>query len=167
MSKSPRQKKKLKLKVTKRGKRRNTKGRRTRLSNNRKVTMKKRGGMTPMGLGTTLNTITPEQFSQLDTFTKVLAEDVERRAAFIIREIYHILRKEQYLKAAGVTSGGTVEILALMFNPQTVLQLNTKLDERSKLNKKQAEYLSQMYSSILGMTAPSTQDNNSKEPGVN
>lgn len=151
MSKSPRQKKKLKLKVTKRGKRRNTKGRRTRLSNNRRMTMKKKGGTDPlmaatgglggMMMGTGLANIpTRETINGINMFHNIIAEDIERKGAYILREVVHILRQSDMLRVATNRGDGEItQILRNIFNFGTGSYAINALEKRKESNKQQIE----------------------------
>lgn len=141
MSKSPRQKKKLKLKVTKRGKRRNTKGRRTRLSNNRKVTMKKRGGSgntvgnAATGIAPNIQNITLER--QIAIQGAIQAEQDanqnEKEFAESLRNIVNIATENETITTA--KSSNIQNLAYLLFNNSYVIQgIKTFLEKRKDHN---------------------------------
>lgn len=139
MSKSPRQKKKLKLKVTKRGKRRNTKGSRTRLSNNRKVTMKKKGGETVAPMVTnTLGKQDPYMAQQMALQAQIQAvqetSEEERAFAEALRIIVNIATANE----SKITKSTNIQNLAyLLFNNSYVIQgIQTFLKYRTEQNSK-------------------------------
>lgn len=163
MSKSPRQKKKLKLKVTKRGKRRHTS---KSLSNNRKVTMKKKGGSMA---GMTMPVITEGMpnlqnltmgLEKSTTLQNFLEEDLERKGAFILREILHLIRQSAMLGS----KGDIVEVLKLMVSssgPSIDAHLKARVKQNSDITSiAQQEML--MYSQLY--QPPNTKGSDDKEP---
>lgn len=140
MSKSPRQKKKLKLKVTKRGKRRNTKGRRTRLSNNRKVTMKKRGGTEPVVNAATSNANAAYFQQQQSMLSQISAmsdsNSSEHRYASALRVIIDETDSSLANDGLSTTSSNIALLSSLIFGNDFIAQgISTFLKDRNKKNE--------------------------------
>ena len=125
----------------------------------RRMTIKKQGGSatqpmtnTAVALGAA-NLVTHEQLGQVATLESMVAEDIERRGAFIIREIYHILRKNTMLKNKAATP--IIQGLQTLFNSGTGLIFDTALKSRFEDNKQFSTYLTQMSNMMSAAVAPS------------
>jgi hypothetical protein len=135
----------------------------------RRMTMKKRGGMgTSQSENSTsannnsmmalmgasgISPYTQDKMSSLET---IVGEDIERRAAFVLREIYHILRKNELLGTTSAINPPVVELLKMFFNPASGSAIEKALNERMNKNTDFGAFLTQLQSQKLAMLAPST-----------
>jgi hypothetical protein len=161
MSKSPRQKRKLKLKVTKRGKR-NTKGRRTRLSNNRKVTMKKKGGGDTLVNAATSNANTvyfQQQQAMLNQISAMSSSNSsEHRYASALRIIIDETDSNLANDGASTTSSNISLLSSLIFGNDFIAQGISKfLKDRNKKNEEIINKIRTLeMSKIAGFTGTET-----------
>lgn len=122
----------------------------------RRMTMKKRVGGTPdqaataVALGVT--PVTPAQLGQVASLEAIVAEDIERRGAFIIREIYHILRKNTMI--GNKASTPIIMGLQTLFNSGTGAIFDEALKKRLKDNSAFLTYLTQMRNMMATAVAP-------------
>lgn len=130
----------------------------------RRMTMKKRGG-TPLTTNPALalGILTPDQMGQVASLESIVAEDIERRGAFIIREIYHILRKNTMIGHKASTP--IIMGLQTLFNSGSGAIFDKALDIRLQKNTDFLNYLKQMSSMMAASVAPAATNNVAKVEG--